>query len=632
MTTHLKSPLAPVFLFFLATRLSIAQAPDSSWIASLYTKQEVMIPMRDGTKLFTTIYSPKDKSEKHPVLLLRTPYSVAPYGSGRFNERLYSTHWINYVNEGYIFVMQDVRGCYMSEGEFVDVRPYIANKKGKEFDEASDAYDAIDWLVKNVDGNNGKVGVFGISYPGFYATMAAVGNHPALKAVSPQAPVTDWFIGDDFHHNGAFAVADGFSFYSNFGRPRPKPITVRKGRGFRYPEKDLYSFHLKQGALKNYMKHMGDSIKFWNDLMQHPDYDAWWQARDARRAASDIKAAVLVVGGTFDAEDCFGAWNLYKAIERQSLKTDNRLVMGPWFHGGWHRSEGSFLGNVRFGGKTSAYYQEQLEVPFFNYHLKGKGDPSKVAEATVFFSGENRWRQFPAWPPPGVSAQPLYFQPEGRLAYERPVREESFSKYTSDPAKPVPYIDGVMVTRTREYMTDDQRFAARRPDVLVFETLPLTEDLTLAGPVKASLKVILSSTDADFVVKLIDVFPEDFDHDSVCCQGVKNEAVMGSYQMLVRGEIMRGKFRKSFSKPEPFTAGKTEEVAFELPDVSHTFRKGHKLMIQVQSTWFPLFDRNPQQFTDIYHCDDSAFIPCDIKVLHQRDDASYVLLPILKTQ
>jgi putative CocE/NonD family hydrolase len=483
--------------------------------------------------------------------------------------------------------------------------------------------------VKNVANNNGNAGVFGISYPGFYATMAAVSGHPALKAVSPQAPVTDWFIGDDFHHNGAFALMDGFRFYYSFGQPRPQPST-RHGKAFNYHMKDAYQFYLKQGSLKNLTMYM-DSIAFWKEMMNHPNYDNWWKARDARRACYDVKPAMLVVGGTFDAEDCFGAWNLYKAIEMQSPKTNNRLVMGPWFHGGWHRSNGSSLGNVRFGSNTSQYYQQNIEIPFFNYYLKGKGS-SPQTEATIFFSGENNWKTFNTWPPK-VTARPLYFGPYQHVSFEKPTQENSFSKYTSDPAKPVPYAEGVSPGRTREYMDDDQRFAARRPDVLVFESEAFDNDLTLAGSVIANLKVSLSTTDADFVIKIIDVFPNEFAYDTgYCCKGVKNEAEMAGYQMLVRAEIMRGKFRNSFEKPVAFIPGKVETVRFALPDVAHTFKKGHKLMVQVQSTWFPLFDRNPQQFTDIYKCGEEAFIPCEIKLCHSAKEASFLELPVLTDQ
>lgn len=619
------------FLIWLALAGLRAQNIDTVWLAANYTKQEVMVPMRDGTKLFTTIYAPKDRTEKHPILMVRTPYSVAPYGQNRFAVRLYTTQWANYMRERYIFVMQDVRGKFMSEGNFVDVRPFNAAKKTKnDVDEASDAYDTIDWLLKHVEYNNGNVGVFGISYPGFYSTMAALCNHPALKAVSPQAPVTDWFMGDDFHHNGAFALMDGFSFYSSFGRLRKGPGTSAAA-GFNFPVQDSYAFHLRTGALRNYTLKLNDSVPFWNDLMAHPDYDAWWKARDARRSCTNIQPAMLVVGGTFDAEDCFGAWNLYKAIEKQSPVTNCRLVMGPWFHGGWHRGEGANLGNIRFGAKTALVFQNQLEPDFFNQHLKGRQAAKPQAEATVFFSGENNWKEFDSWPPKKMQPVALYLQGGQRLSYSRPGAGNSFSRYTSDPAKPVPYAEGVHLNRTREYMSDDQRFAARRPDVLVFQTPVLDSDLVLGGPVLADLKVKLSSTDADFVVKLIDVFPDDFHYDSTyCCRQVKQEPQMGGYQMLVRGEIMRGRYRNSFEQPQAFTPGAVETVKFQLPDVAHTFKKGHRLMVQVQSSWFPLFDRNPQQFVNIYTCSDKDFVPCEITLLHQADAASMIVLPVIK--
>jgi putative CocE/NonD family hydrolase len=625
-----------LLLLFLVTVYQInGQNLDSAWVSANYAKLETMVPMRDGTKLFTCIYTPKAPmaigSKKHPILMMRTPYSCAPYGKDQFSPRLYTTNWSNYLKGNYIIVMQDVRGKYMSEGEFMDVRPFIENKKGKQFDEASDSYDAIAWLVKNVPNNNGNVGVFGISYPGFYSTMAALSNHPALKAVSPQAPVTDWFIGDDFHHNGAFALMDGFSFYSSFGKPRPKP-TTKGAKGFSFPEKDNYNFYLKQGALKNYKKLMGDSIAFWNEMMDHPNMDDWWKARNARVGCKDVKPAMLTVGGTFDAEDCYGAWNLYKAIEKQSPKTNNKLVMGPWVHGGWHRGEGTHLGNVRFGSKTAEYYQKNIELAFFDSHLRNIGSDSSIAEATIFFSGENNWKNLESWPPSNTENKTVYLDQNQKLSFEKPNANNSFSKYTSDPNKPVPYTEDVHSHRTREYMDDDQRFAARRPDVLVFTSENLTENITLAGTIIADLKVSLSTSDADFVVKVIDVFPDDFSYDpTYCCQDKNwNETEMGGYQMLVRGEIMRARFRNSFEKPEAFTPNKIETVKFELPDVAHTFKKGHKLMIQIQSSWFPLFDRNPQQFVDIYKCDDKDFISSDIKVFHQADAASGIVLPILK--
>lgn len=618
-------------LFFLLLSVStIAQTnQDSAWIKENYTKLEQYIPMRDGIKLFTAIYIPNDKSEKHPVLMMRTPYSCAPYGK-EFTGRLWGGHWKYYARENYIIVVQDVRGRWMSEGEFEDVRPFNKNKTGNEIDEASDTYDAIDWVLKNIANNNGNVGIFGISYPGFYATMAAASQHPALKAVSPQAPVTDWFMGDDFHHNGAFFQMDGFSFYSGFGKPRPKPTTTGLP-GFNFTIRDNYKFYL-QNTLPNLMEHMHDSVQFWKDLYAHPDYDDWWKARNARTAMYNIKPAMLVVGGLFDAEDCYGAWNLYKAIEKQNPGANNRLVMGPWSHGQWGTNDGTQMGNIKFGSNTSQWYQNNVELPFFNYYLKGKGDLPNIAEATIFFSGENQWRKMEQWPPVG-NGRDIYLEEKGALSWNRPGKQNNFTEYISDPAHPVPYTEDVHFQRTREYMTDDQRFASRRPDVLSFETGVLEEDLTLAGPVIANLKVSISSTDADFVVKIIDVFPDDFRYPGEVQAGGRiatGPYPMGGYQMLVRGEIMRGKYRNSFETPQAFKPGKIETVKFDLPDVAHTFKKGHRLMIQVQSSWFPLADRNPQKFMNIYQSTQADFQKATIRIYHDAVNVSSIYLPIIK--
>jgi putative CocE/NonD family hydrolase len=609
-------------------------AQDSAWVRDNYFKTETYIPMRDGVKLFTTIYAPKDSTEKHPILLTRTPYSCAPYGKDRW--RNFTAGYLRYyIREGYIMITQDVRGRWMSEGKFEDVRPFNKDKKtNNDVDEASDTYDAIDWMVKNIPGNNGRVGVFGISYPGFYSTMAAASAHPALKAVSPQAPVTDWFMGDDFHHNGAFYVMDGWDFYSSFGKPRPQPTTVGPS-GFNFNSHDNYEWYLETGALKNIMKLTGDSIAFWKDIYNHPNRDAWWQARNARVALYDIKPAMLVVGGLYDAEDCFGAWHVYKALKEQSPATNSHIVMGPWYHGEWASNDGTHLGNVQWGSNTSAWYQNHIEIPFFDYYLLGKGANPGTPNATIFFTGANEWRQFDQWPPADTKDQPIYLQSDGSLGWNAPTQKNNFSEYISDPAHPVPYTEDVHFNRTREYMDDDQRFASRRPDVLTFETPVLTEDLTLAGPVTADLFVSLSSTDADFVVKVIDVFPDDFSYAKegpMPGRGHDNgpNYPMGGYQMLVHGEIMRGRFRESFEKPVPFKPGKTEEVKWAIPDVAHVFKKGHRLMIQVQSTWFPLVDRNPQKFVDIYTADDSDFTRETIRVWHDADHASRIVLAVLK--
>ena len=604
-----------------------AQMPDyhadSAWVADNYVKIEKMVPMRDGIKLFTAIYMPKDSSTKHPILMTRTPYSCAPYGE-KFSGRLYRSYLMQYLHEGYIMAYQDVRGCWMSEGDFVDIRPFNPHKTGTQTDEASDTYDAVDWLVKNVPGNNGRVGDFGISYPGFYATMTSLSGHPALKAVSPQAPVTDWFQGDDFHHNGALFIMDGFSFYTSFGLPRPKPTTTRP-RGFHFDSDDNYDIYLKTGALSHFADLMGDSVAFWKDLYAHPNYDAWWRARNDRQYLTDVKPAMLVVGGLFDAEDCFGAQNVYKAIATQSKGTDARFVFGPWYHGEWASGNGWFMGNARFGSNTAEFYEKNIEFPFFQYYLNGKGSVDTLARAYVFFTGENQWHSLPSWPPANETPTPVYLQPGGGLSWTAPAGSGGFSEYVSDPAKPVPYTEAVHFQRTREYMTDDQRFASRRPDVLVFETEPLTSDVTLGGPIVADLETSISTTDADFIVKIIDVFPDNFSYPSSFI-GNGKPYPMGGYQMLVRGEVMRGRFRQSFASPVAFVPGQLSEVRYTLPDVAHTFKAGHRIMIQVQSSWFPLVDRNPQQFVDIYHAKDSDFVKSTIRIY----GTSKIILPVIK--
>jgi putative CocE/NonD family hydrolase len=402
------------------------------------------------------------------------------------------------------------------------------------------------------------------------------------------------------------------------------------GEGFSTPVKDNYKFYLEAGAVKNLASMIGDSIKFWHEMYQHPNYDAWWKARNARVGLYNVKPAMLWVGGLFDAEDCYGAWNAYKACETQSPQTNSKIIMGPWYHGQWSR-EGSYLGNVRFASNTSAYFQQNIEVPFFNYYLKGKGSVDKIAEANIFFTGENNWKQLANWPPQNVEYKSLYITGEGKLSFENalPYSKSAFSEYTSDPAHPVPYTEDVHEGRTREYMTDDQRFASRRPDVLSFQTDVLSEDLTLAGPVLANLITSISSTDADFVVKIIDVFPDDFEYASIM-KGIGKEYPMGGYQMMVRGEIMRGKFRNSFEKPEPFIANKITTVKYELPDIAHTFKKGHRLMIQIQSTWFPLADRNPQKFTNIYTAKDSDFQKATIRIFHDAINQTKFIVPVIK--
>ena len=620
--------LLPLLLLLCSTAL---MAQDSAWIKSHYYKREVYITARDGVRLFTSMYIPSDSSEKHPILLTRTPYSCAPYGENNWRP-WWARFQKEYFKEGYIMVVQDMRGRYMSEGDFNIIPAYIKDKKSKtDVDEASDTYDAIDWLVKNLPGNNGKVGVVGISYPGFAATEASLSGHPALVAVSPQAPTTDAFMGDDVHHNGAFFLEDTYGFLVQFGigMPRQGP-TAANAVGIPPFTADAYDFYLRMGAISNMTKIVENNhIGIWGTLMQHPNYDEWWKAHNTRAGLYNVKPAMMEVGGLFDAEDCFGAWNVYKAIEKQSPATSNKLVIGPWYHGQWASNDGTHLGNIRFAQNTAAWYQQNREVPFFNYYLKGKGSLDSVPKATVFFTGENNWHTYPVWPPQNARLTNIYLQAGNQLSFAPPVVKTEPDEHVSDPAKPVPYLDGIHEDRTREYMDDDQRFAANRTDVLVYKTDTLTEDVTLAGPVTANLKVSISTTDADFVVKLIDVYPDNFEYAEDASQQVPGY-VMNGYQMLVRGDIMRGRYRNSFEKPEAFVPGKITDVKFTMNDVAHTFKKGHRIMVQIQSSWFPLVDRNPQKFVNIYTCTDKDFQKATIKIYHDAVNASSIVLPVLR--
>jgi uncharacterized protein len=621
-------------LLFLCSSTVRAQIDDKAiFIRNKYSKKEVYIPMRDGIKLFTTIYTPKDQTRTYPILITRTPYSLKPYGENKYPGALVPS--MLFVKEGYIIVYQDVRGRWMSEGKFEDVRPFNPDKKTKnDIDESSDTYDTVDWLIKNLPSNNGNVGIYGISYPGFYATASLPGAHPAVKAVSPQAPVTDWFLGDDWHHNGAFMMSDAFNFYSGFGVPRPKPITPDKGpRSYQIQTADKYKFFLELGPLKNVQdRYFSDTIQFWNDLMAHGTYDLFWKSRNIRPHLIKIKPATLVVGGFFDAEDCFGALHTYEAIEKQNPGNQNTLVMGPWFHGGWSGGTGGWYGeaseifcDIKTDQPTSTWYQENIEFPFFQKYLKGKSDPGPP-EAMIFETGSNKWRRYDTWPPKNIVQKSLYFHEDGSLSFIAPEEASSFDEYISDPAKPVPYDDGIHSERTREYMINDQRFAARRPDVMVYQTSELKEDITLAGPVIASLIVSTTGTDADYVVKLIDVYPDDYPNPEPNPGNIQ----LGGFQMLVRAEIMRGKFRNSFENPEPFTPGLATQVKYNMPDVAHCFRKGHRIMVQVQNSWFPLTDRNPQKFTDIYHADEKDFQKATHRIYHDKKNASSVMINILQ--
>ena len=642
MRTIWKFKLFAVLLFvassplmlFAQGQLTLQQQELADYIKENYTKREVQIPMRDGVRLFAAVYEPKDKSQKYPILLNRTPYTVAPYGADKFRTSLGPSDL--YAREGYIFVYEDVRGRWMSEGEYMDVRPDIENRRPTDVDESTDTYDTVEYLIKNVGNNNGRVGIYGISYPGFYTSSGIIDTHPAIKAASPQAPIGDWFIGDDFHHNGAFFLPHAFNFYTGFGQPRPQPVTPETAnlKPFDHGTRDGYKYFLELGSLANtddrYRQQLGTDIAFWQQLMQHPNYDEFWQARNILPKLKNIKCAVMTVGGWFDAEDLYGALRTYEHIERQNPGIYNVLVMGPWYHGGWARSTGKSLGSVDFGTSTAEFYRSQLELPFFNYYLKNKGDIKDIKEINVFETGTNEWKFYDrplrdSWSPNNVTERAIYLQGNGGLSFDRPRGSNDYDEYISDPARPVPFIEDVSIGMTREYMTDDQRHASRRPDVLTYRTEPLAEDITIAGDIKPTLFVSTTGTDSDFVVKLIDVFPDNLPANP------ETKKIMGGYQMLVRGEPFRARFRNSFSRPEAMRPNRVEKIAFTMPGITHTIKQGHRIMVQIQSSWFPLVDRNPQTFVpNIFEAREADFQRATQRVYHGGASVTNILLPILR--
>jgi len=617
-----------VTLALLATALAgpaLGDEPekDERYVESHYTKYDYKIPMRDGVRLFTSVYVPKDRAEPRPILLNRTPYGAAPYGIDRYDASIGPSSFFS--RAGYIIAVQDVRGCYLSEGKFVDIRPQLGRKGGPaDIDESTDTYDTIDWLVGNVAGNNGRVGLWGISYPGFYAAAGAIDAHPALKAVSPQAPLVDWFLGDDVHHNGALFLQQEFNFDATFGLDRPAP-TTKPNPPFDHGTGDAYRFFLELGPIRRADEaYFRGAHAHWNDVMAHGTYDDFWKARNLLPHLKGIRPAVMTVGGWFDAEDLYGPLHTYRTIE-QTSKSENLLVMGPWSHGGWSLGDGDALGPARFRSKTAAYFRESVEFPFFEHHLRDRGEWSPP-EAIVFETGRNQWHRLDAWPPAGAKPRPLYLRADGRLGFDPPpAGAAEFDEYASDPARPVPYTQTISISAPDTYMVEDQRFASRRNDVLTYQTEVLSEDLTVAGPVGVELVASTTGTDSDFVVKLIDVHPDaqpDPDADPA-------DAGLPGYQQLVRGDVMRGKFRRSFEAPEPFVPGEPATVPFALQDVFHTFRPGHRLMVQVQSTWFPLVDRNPQTFVDIYRAGPADFRKATQRIYHAPGRASRLTLSVL---
>lgn len=599
------------------------------FVRAHYTKYEFRIPMRDGVRLFTAVYVPKPEAfadhGPYPFLMSRTPYSSAPYGEDKYPHRLGPSD--DFEKGGYIFVAQDVRGRWMSEGEFVEMRPHIDVKTSpKDVDDASDMHDTIDYLLKHVANNNGKVGIWGISYPGFYSASSIIDSHPALMAASPQAPMNDLFRGDDSYHNGAFMLSANFGFYAPFFHEQATPTMKQNEPEFDFGTPDSYRYYLEAGNLAKLRERVMGGKKLWDDQVNHATFGEYWQARELAPHMHNVHCAVLMVGGWFDAEDLSGPMELYKSITAKNPTTPVTLVEGPWVHGGWMRGAGDHLGDVNFGAKTGEYFRTQVEFPFFEHYLKGKG--AAQPKAVVFETGTNIWHSLPAWPPKNAVAKTLYFHANGKLSFEAPSEIASKDEYLSDPNHPVPFVGYTTDSVPQRYMVDDQRFASARPDVVTYESEPLEEDVTIAGPIVPHLKIASTATDSDFVVKLIDVYPGDYPNPEESREGKRVQSAppleMGGYEQLLRGEPFRAKFRKSWEKPEPLTPGERTEINFTMPDLDHTFRRGHRIMVQVQSSWFPLTDRNPQVFTEIPTARPEDFQKATETIFHEKGAASGV--------
>jgi putative CocE/NonD family hydrolase len=612
------------FTFAVAVLIttSLARAQQVEPVVKRFTRTDAMIAMRDGVKLYTIVYTPipkgpGQKSPPLPFIFLRTPYGIDSRGPSSLQSYLRDL-----ADEGYIFVFQDIRGRHKSEGTFVMSRAPRDPKDEKAIDEGTDTNDTIEWLLKNVENNNGKVGMLGISYPGWLTQMAALDPHPALKAVSPQASPADQFLGDDFHHNGAFRLSYGFEYVAMME-------TDKLNTMFKFDRHDTYEWYLKLGALSNVNpKYFKAKMPTWNDFVKHPNYDEFWQKQAFAPYLTKVKVPTLNVAGWFDQEDFYGALKIYELLEKHDKSNQNFLVVGPWNHGGWAAGPGNSLGRIKFDSDTGPYFRAKVQAPWFNYHLKGKGE-LKQPEALMFQTGSNKWVSHERWPPKEAVAKNLYFADKGQLTFLQPAEWEIdkhfFDSYTSDPAKPVPYRPRP-VTPTypgkewQIWMVEDQRFTHQRPDVLSYETEPLAADITVAGSLTAKLFASTSGTDSDFIVRIIDVYPESY----------PKEPTMGGYQLLISGEPVRARFRKSFEKPEPVKAGEVNEYTIDLHWSHHCFRKGHKIMVQVQSSWFPLIDRNPQKYVpNIYEAKDADFQSAEQRVYRSARWPSHISMQVI---
>jgi putative CocE/NonD family hydrolase len=602
-------------LFLQTSPASVkAQDPDP---AKKFTKTEMMIACRDGVKLYTAIYAPKDAPAALPIIFSRTPYGID--GAARS----FAGPYKELVDEGYIFVFQDIRGKFKSEGQFVMQRPPRRDARDAQaVDEGTDAYDTINWLVKNVPNNNGRVGMLGVSYDGWLTMMALLEPHPALRAASPQASPADMFMGDDFHHNGAFRLSYGFEYAAMME-------AAKDVQQFKFDKYDTYEWYLSLGSLANVnAKYLHGKIPTWNDYVNHPNYDAFWQKQAAAPYLKEALVPTLNVAGWWDQEDFYGPLKIYEALEKRDARRLNYLVVGPWNHGGWNRASGDQLGRIKFGSPTSKYFREAIQAPFFAYHLKGKGQ-GEHPEAITFQTGANLWKSYDAWPPRQSVNRNLYFHDGFSLSFAAPPRTDAraFDSYVSDPANPVPYrprpIEPTYFANGSGWYTwllEDQRFVNHRPDVLVYQTETLTEDVVVTGRIVAHLFASTSGTDSDWIVKLIDVYPEEYPPD------VK----LGGYQLMIANEVFRSRFRKSFVTPEAITANQVNEYAIDLHTNDHRFLKGHKIMVQVQSTWFPVIDRNPQKFVEnIFNARDEDYQKATQRVFRSRRFPSHIQLPLM---
>ncbi len=619
-------PELALLAFFILLLFGNVYSQGNYILKEHYNKREHMVAMRDGIKLYTQVYIPNDKNREYPIMLFRTPYSVRYYGPSLQRSSLGPNNL--YAPEGFIFVYQDVRGKFKSEGDFIVMKPHKTLKRApQDTDESSDTYDTIEWVLKNVRGHNGRVGQWGISYPGWQTVQGMIEAHPALKASSPQASPADMWIGDDFHHNGAFRLMYTFGWLSNNAAVR-EGTTERQAKRFNYGTPDGYRFFLELGPVSNVdKKYFHKRVPTWNEYMEHGNYDDYWKKQDVLQQMYNIKHPILNVAGWFDAEDFYGPMSIYYEIEKNNPVNKSILVVGPWLHGGWSWGTGDSLGNIQFGTETSVHYREKVEFPFFLYYLKDEGK-LELPEATVFETGSNQWKSYDQWPPDNAAEKKLYLHTKGKLSFSPPqlTSNDDHDSYVSDPWKPVPFSAEIRTSQGHLWMVEDQRFASSRSDVLVYQSDVLTEDVTIAGPVIADLFISTTGTDADWIVKLIDVYPGDAPDNKPNPNNVR----MGHFQMLVGADVFRGKYRHSFEKPEPFVPGKIEHLTYDLRDKYHCFRKGHRIMVQIQSTWFPVIDLNPQKFVDIYHAQETDFQKATHKVYRSAEYGSHLKLRVLQ--